>query len=188
MFCILQAGDSIPWLYLSSAALQPLAKQSHGPDKATGLTDPAAVDELFQQANSSTAWAGVLPTYQVIFISSMAGHTKICATTAQTNQRQGTIDVKKDTQRTNCELQPLSTESQAVTPHSKRTNLPTYQRTIEGPLWSGIYCERHIPTSQSRKPLYPSKPQSPRWHVQGIIGLCEYSTAISERKKERPNK
>lgn len=94
----------------------------------------------------------------------------------------------KDTRHYRCEkdthMNPFP-PSQAVTPHSKRTNLPTYQRTTEGPLWSGIYCECHIPTSQRRKPFYPSKPQSLRWHVRGIIGLCEYSTAISERKKLR---
>jgi len=53
-----------------------LAKHSHGSDEATGFTDPAAVDELFQQAYSSTAWA-----------NTMAGHIKICAATAQTSQR-----------------------------------------------------------------------------------------------------
>ncbi len=123
-------------------------------------------------------------TYQVIFISRMAGHTKICATTAQTNQRHKALSTREKTHtRTNFELQPLFSESQAVTPHSKRTNLPAYQRTIEGPLWPVIYCERHIPTSKSRKPLYPSKPQSLRWHVQGII----VSTAL-QFLKERKNK
>ncbi len=43
---VLQAGDSIPWLYLRQRCFIATGKQSHGPDKATGVTDPAAVDEL----------------------------------------------------------------------------------------------------------------------------------------------
>lgn len=146
---------------------------SHCPNTVTGQMKPQVSQTLY-----CCGWA----------ISAALhghGHIKICATTGQTSQRHRALKMWKETHTwTNCELSPFSTESQAVTHHSKRTNLPTYQSTIEEPIWSGMYCEHHITTSQSRKLLYPSKPQS----VWGIIGLCEYKTPISERKKEHKKK
>ncbi len=107
----------------------------------------------------------------------------MCNNCTNKSKTQGTIDERKTHTRTNFELQPLFSESQAVTPHSKRTNLPAYQRTIEGPLWPVIYCERHIPTSKSRKPL--SQQTTVTEVACARNNVCEYSTAIPERKKKK---
>lgn len=79
---------------------------SHWPNRVMGQIKPQASQTLllwmsyFSKLTAALHGPVCCPhsTYQVIFISRMAGHTKICATTAQTNQRHKALLMRKKTQ------------------------------------------------------------------------------------------